>query len=285
MSVGLQGVSFERVVGRPVEDAPRIVVTIENRDPIDLLDFTASLTALAREHEATMRATRPSLDIEETRLLVVDVRRGSIVLELLPALAPLVSTVEFANAAIQFVQHISTAFNILREFGGRLSDPTTQQLKNMNDMVQTIVKDTDGSLHVGVKHSDGRVIQEILIRRDSARLISENSQAQRKEIELEKLGAVAYPRVLMRLHQTSVEDLKVGKKASEKGIVESIDATPRHLIYVSDLAGQRIKDVILEPDGNPYQKGFVVDLDVETVSGRPRAYRILQVHEVIDLED
>ena len=89
----------------------------------------------------------------------------------------------------------------------------------------------------------------------------------------------------MTLHQSSVEGLKIGKKTSEKGIVERIDQVPRTLIYASDLAGQRIKDEILKPDGNPFQKGFIVDLDVETVGGRPKVYRVIAVHEVIDLDE
>jgi hypothetical protein len=89
----------------------------------------------------------------------------------------------------------------------------------------------------------------------------------------------------MHLHQSSVEDLKVGKRTSEKGIVEAVDMTPRALIYASDLAGQQIKEVILEPGGNPYQKAFVIDMDVETVNGRPRAYRVLEVHQVLDLDE
>lgn len=89
----------------------------------------------------------------------------------------------------------------------------------------------------------------------------------------------------MRLHQSSVDGLKVGKRTSEKGIVERIDMIARPLIYVSELAGQRIKSEILKPDGNPYQKAFLVDVDMETINGRPRAYRILEVHDVLDLDE
>lgn len=283
MAVGLRSGGNVPQSHKIAEDVPHIVIVIENQDPIDLLDFTASLTALAREHEATMRATRPGIDVDETRLLIVDVRKGSIVLELLPALAPLVATVEYANTAIEFVKHIAGAVTVLGRPGGRLENATTQQLKNMNDMVHSVVKDTNVSLQIAVKHTNGEVIQEIVVKKEDGRHIVENARAQR--LELEGKGSASHQRVLMHLHQSSVENLKVGKKTSEKGIVESLDPIPRTLIYASDLAGQRIKDAILEPGGNPYQKGFVVDLDVETIGGRPRVYRVLAVHDVIDLED
>lgn len=265
------------------EDAAHIVVTIENRDPIDLLDFTASLTGLAREHESRIRADRPGVDVEETRLLIIEVRKGSIILEMVPALAPIVGTMEFTNTAVDFVKHLGSLMGPLKKPGGRVEDPTTAQLKNVTDAVQAIVRDSNGALRVEARIKTGRVLQEFIIDKDDATVIEANAIEQRREIESAR--SVAYPRVLMRLHQSSVEDLKVGKKTSEKGIVESIDLTPRPLIYASDLAGRRIKDEIFKPDGNPFQKGFVVDLDVETVNGRPKAYRVVDVVEVIDLDD
>ena len=36
---------------------------------------------------------------------------------------------------------------------------------------------------------------------------------------------------------------------------------------------------------NIFKKGFVVDVDIETRQGRPVAYRVKNVHQVIDLPD
>lgn len=268
---------------RVEDDVPLIVVVIENNDPIDLLDFTASLTGLAREHEARVRAERPGVEVEETRLLIVEVRKGSIILEMLPALAPIVATMEYANTAVSFVQHMSKLVGLVKVPGGRLADPTTAQLRNLTDTVQSVVRDSKGRLKIEARYKNGRVLQELIIEKDEAVTIEANVIEQRREIE--KAKSVAYPRVLMRLHQSSVEDLRVGKRTSEKGIVESIDMTPRTLIYASDIAGQRIKEEIMKPDGNPFQKGFVIDLDVETVGGKPRVYRVIDVFDVIDLDD
>lgn len=265
------------------DEVPRIVVVIENSEPIDLLDFTSSLTGLAKEHEARMRADNPGLDIEETRLLIMEVRKGSIIMEMLPAFAPIVSTMEITNTAVSFVEHLTHLAERLRKPGGRLEDPTTAQLKNLTDTVQAVVRDSTGRLSIEARYKNGKVLQELIIEKDDAITIEANSVAQRRELEQAK--SVPYPRVLMRLHQSSVENLRIGKRTSEKGIVESIDATPRPLIYASDLAGQRIKDEISKADGNPFQKGFVIDLDVETVGGRPRVYRVVEVYDIIDLDE
>lgn len=266
-----------------MSDGAKIVLEIQNEAPIDLVDFTKSLTGLAREHEASLRRSRPSIPIEETRLLVVDVRKGSIILEMVAALAPFVTTAETVNTAADFIGNLSSAFNFLRKTDGRLPDANTQQLKNLGDTVAAIAADTNGQLKIYARHENGEVIQEFRVTKDDAQKIQNNAIAQRRE--LEHASTEQLRRVIMRLHQSSVDDLRVGKKTSEKGIVERIDLIPRTLIYVSDAAGRRIKNEILKPDGNPYQKGFIVDLDVETYNGRPRAYRILEVHDVIDLEE
>lgn len=279
----------DRIGSRPrgpydaASDAAFIEIVIKNEDPIDLLDFTASLTGVAREHEARIRSLRPGIDVDETRLLITEIRKGSIILELLPTLAPFVSSVEITNTAFEFVTHMKRVFSQLREPGGRAEEATTQQLKNMGDTVHAILKDNNGEMAIAARYQNGDILQEIVVTKQDARFINENVKAQRKE--LEDRSSTVLKKVLMRLHQSSVESLKVGKRTTEKGIVEHIDPTPRALVYVSDLAGQRIKDEILKPEGNPFQKGFVVDLDVETVAGKPRVYRILEVHDIIDLED
>lgn len=265
------------------DGAARIVIEIRNEQPIDLLEFTASLTGLAREHEATLREARPELPVDETRLLIVDVRKGSIILELLPVLAPFISAAEFTNTAVAFVENFAKAIGHLKLPGGRLPDAKTQRLKNMIDAVLALSRDPGGEMSISARLRDGDTLQELVVRREEARQVVENASAQRKEIE--QTQDVVYEKVLMRLHQSSVDALRVGKRTSEKGIVERIDLVPRTLVYVSDHAGRVIKGEILKPEGNPFQKGFIVDLDVETVGGRPRVYRILAVYEVIDLEE
>lgn len=264
-------------------DAARLVVEYHNSKPIDLLEFSASLEALAREHQSHMHSDRPGLDIDETRLLIIDVRKGSIILELTAALAPIISTMEVTNTAITFIEHFKKFGIPLASRNGRAPDASTQQLKNMGDTVQAIASDREGQFVIAARYSNGEVIQEFRVESEGARNMVENAQAQRREIE--DRSSSALNRVLMRLHQSSVADPKVGKRTTEKGVIERIDLTPRTLVYVTDLVGQRIKSQILQPDGNPYSKGFIVDVDIETVGGRPKVYRILEVHEVLDLSD
>ena len=56
-------------------------------------------------------------------------------------------------------------------------------------------------------------------------------------------------------------------------------------MYASELAEQRIKHEIRESEDNVYKKGFVVDVNVKMVNGRPSVYAVTNLHEIIDLDD
>ena len=51
------------------------------------------------------------------------------------------------------------------------------------------------------------------------------------------------------------------------------------------MSEQRIKHVIREADENIFKKGFVVDVLVLHKGTRPIAYKLTDVHDVIDLPD
>jgi hypothetical protein len=51
------------------------------------------------------------------------------------------------------------------------------------------------------------------------------------------------------------------------------------------MARERIEDEIREDEKNVYKKGFLVDCYVEKFNGKPVAYRITQIHDIIPLPD
>ena len=265
------------------EDAARVEIVFSNADPIELLDFTASLVGVAREYQVAVQRANPEIRVEETKLVIVEIRKGSAIVELVPLLLPFISEYDKLKPVFDFLKDVKWGLDLLKIPGGRLPDPTTARLKSLNDMVTAVAKDSAGSLRIAARHKEKGVLQEVLVLRDEARTVQTNIAAQR--LEINDRTAVEYPGVLMRLHQSSVSDATVGKRTSEKGVIERIDAMPRPLIYASDLAAQMIKGEILRPHGNPYKKLFAVDVDVEMISGSPRAYRILNVSDIVDDED
>ena len=85
--------------------------------------------------------------------------------------------------------------------------------------------------------------------------------------------------------QTNTKSSPLGKRSGELVTVEKISHRPLPLVYASQMAEDRIKhEITVEPD-NVYKKGFVVDLNVDQRAGKPIAYSVMNVHQVIDLPD
>ena len=104
--------------------------------------------------------------------------------------------------------------------------------------------------------------------------------------ELEAKTDENQARVLLRFVRPSVEAGKPGKKGGERAIIESIANRAMPILYASDLAEQRMRHEKIQLEGNVFRALFDVSVNVElTASGRPIAYRITEVHGVIDDED
>ena len=89
----------------------------------------------------------------------------------------------------------------------------------------------------------------------------------------------------MSFTRSDVGEAKVGKSTGERVMIEELHKKPLALTYASELAEERIKHEIREADDNVFKKGFMVDVNVKTVKGKPAAYAVVEVHDVIDLPD
>lgn len=268
----------------------KLVLEFNNDAPIDLLDFTNALTAIALEHTAAIQNARQGISPEDTRLLLLDVRKGSIIMELVSLTTMFLSQAETINTSVDFVKNLSSWASALRNPGGRMPVPegqphsvTVKHINNFQKIAKPVMDDPNGRFSLYAKLQEGNALSEFVLTREAASTSYQNLEDQRRE--LDQTESRVHKKVIMRLHQLSADSLKTGKKSSEKGIIEQVDMIPRTLIYVSELAGQRIKEEITNSDGNTLKKVFVVDVNVETIDGKPKAYRIINLHDIIDLDD
>ena len=91
--------------------------------------------------------------------------------------------------------------------------------------------------------------------------------------------------VLMVFWQSNLKEADIGKRSGEKVLIEDVTRTPLAIVYDSDLAEEKIKGIIRDGDQNIYKLGFYVTCRVERLNDRPVAYRISEVHDVIELPD
>lgn len=264
-----------------------IVLNVDTKNPIELGDFVSGFTAISSQYDKFIRERYPDL-AGESRIFVREVRAGSIEADLVPWALLGVSAVINAMDQVLIVEAFVRAYgarlsNYFRE-GGRDAEASKSDLKDFMGAVAAIANDPDGKATLKAVYFEGsakKVKAAIAFDTPQARQAVRQIEGQR--LEIEHRSSADYTRVLMVFSQSNIKDTTVGKRTGERVTIESILEKDLPLIYASDLAEQQIKHEIRVADENVYKKGFVVDVNVETRGGNAVAYRVTNVHQVIDL--
>ncbi|MEL7150156.1 MAG: hypothetical protein AAGK71_05450 [Pseudomonadota bacterium] len=163
---------------------------------------------------------------------------------------------------------------------------TKSDLKHWAGAVEGIARDPEASATLeAATFEDGKrqVKATFTFRSSEARQIENVIDGEFER--LDKRKQADHERVLMVFTRSDVGDAPVGKPSGERVLIEEISEKPLGVTYGSELAEERVKHEIRESDENIYKKGFNVDVKVQSRAGKPVAYSILHVHEVIELPD
>lgn len=256
-------------------------------EPIEVSEFVAAFTAVAAEYSRFSKG-RGDQDNEAT-LFVSEVKQGSIIAQLIPMLPLLAGTIEGMSAIItaeDFVQRYGGRLAAYLTPGGRVPDATKTELKDFSEQVAAIATHPNSNLELAaieIKDGQRKVKAAFKFNTSEAREIQERVAEHRRE--LDHISTNDHERVLMIFTQSNTKSSPLGKRSGELVTVETISRKPLALIYASPLAEERIKhEITVEPD-NVFKKGFVVDLNVNERGGKPIAYSVTHVHQVIELPD
>lgn len=270
------------------EDA-HLILRIETRTPIELHDFVAAFVGFGSQFERFHDREYP----EETTgagFYVREVRAGSIIAELVPyagaAAAPvlggLMAGVKHANDLKKFVENYGASITKYFKRGGREPKATKGDLTDFHKTVRAVAHDPAASLSLAV-YEDGE--QRVAFQFDTTQAKEAEHNILEHRQELERTTAADHHKVLMVFTKTGVAHAKTGKRSGETVQIESLHPRPLPIVYASTLAEERIRHEIAEADDNVYKKAFDVDVNVEMRAGKPIAYRLVAVHDVIDLPE
>lgn len=263
-----------------------ITIRVSHEADIGLEKLTLGLMSFASQYQRFIREKYPQAEDHESDLLVHSVTEGSIFVELFGALQPLFQGMDNYLIFRDFVHHFGIKFSALQVPGGRIDETSVKELKELSHIAELATAAGSSAdleaLEYQSETKGRKSAAKLTFRPKEARTVLENAQDQIREIS----GGTSdrHDGVLMRLHQTNLDQPSADRSSGEKGIIEAISDHPRRLVYANDLSGQRIKGAWSEGQ-SPYELGFTVDVDVQTVNGKPRAYRITAVHDVFPLDE
>ena len=267
---------------------PHLILTLDTKEPIELGDFVGAFTSVGNEYERFIKQTNPDLPGNAT-MYVREVRKGSIVADMLPWIAytaPFIAEMDKALIVEQFVRLWGSRFRALLGRGKTAVPETRSELKDWSDAVRAVATDPDASVKLeAAVFEDGKKKIRAAFKFDTKEARKAQKTIETRQRRLEKKEHADHQRVLMRFTRSDIGDVSVGKPSGERVKIEEISDRALALVYASELAEQRIKHEIRDADENVYKKGFVVDVNVRSSGGRPVAYAVTHVHQVIDLPD
>jgi hypothetical protein len=270
------------------ESPVHLTYTLDTKEPVELGDFVAQFVAIGNEFDRFVKEQHKDL-AGDASFFVKEVRKGSTIVDMIPAMAVVAPFI--ANA-----DQVMIVEDFVRRWGNRLSAlindqkkdaPTTpQEFKDFSKAVAAIARDPNATsrLEAAVFEDGARKV------RCSFEFTTVEARAAEKVIEhrqheLEKPTQEPHERVLMVFTRSDVHSASLGKPSGEKVLIEEISEKSISLTYGSDLAEQKLKHEIREADENVYKKGFIVDVHTKMVRGKPVAYAVTHVHDVIDIEE
>ncbi|MBO9403411.1 hypothetical protein [Shimia sp. R9_3] len=269
-------------------ESPKAVLTLtlDNSQPIELGAFVSAFTSLAVDYRKSLENKGIDADAE---IYITEVRSGSIVADLMPVVATafpaVVSSVEQIGQAIDFVNRWADRLNSLKQ--GLVPEGLTKsELKTFTDAVQAVANDPNGNqILEAATFEDGKREVKATFKFSSRDALNITKTIDAECKRLEEHSNRDHKRVLMYFTRSDIGDAPVEKRSGERAVISSITEKALPIMYASTLAEHKIKHEIREADENIFKKGFSVDVSVEYRGDRPIVYKILAVHQVLELPE
>lgn len=273
------GKSYSAAVG---ESKAYLTLTLDLKEPIEIEEFAKVFAGLGGMFDDYLKQEHPEMR-GTANLFVREVRDGSIVADLVPSIPDMIGYMDNVLIVLGFGSLFSKR---VRGFitGSWMEKASKSQLNHVTNVLTAVATDPNGSARIEtVAYRENGEERELI-----ANFTSQEARAAVQVIEDQKRSLDAKegydePMALLTFERPAKSVAGVGKRTGEKAVIEKISTKPLPVIYASDMAQKSIKSAFQSE--NVFKQGFVVDVNVERRNGKPIAYRIMNLHQTIDLPD
>jgi len=248
-----------------------LTVKLDNRVPVELGAFTSGMQALAALYARHAAVVGEEVNGEEVRLHIRSVASGSIIVDLVALGATISPILEHAKSIVGFAHTLKDLFDFAK--GKRAAPPDSldrTDLKLGRDFLGVAARDPQSNVQVNA--AEGTVVTVNVVNMTG---LEAGGAQQRLEhyLAMDKLPATGmHPGVLFYWKQAKEGDSKAGNR----GVIESISPKAIRTRFSDPKMHQAMMEDAL------FKRAYVVDVKVETVSGNPALYTILNVIESMD---
>lgn len=195
-------------------------------------------------------------------------------------MAALIPFIENANVIFDFAAHIKSTYDFFIKGEGAKPELDIQECKNYKDVLGIVASDPRGTMSIGAinKADKGNVYSNCTFNFGDSNSAQNQLWKNIEELKAKEPIAEVYNRVLMQIYQLRNDSSNdVGNKA----IIDDI-APGKKVSLLFD--SEELKSTILFSEANPTQKDFQVDVKVQTINGKLNAYKVIALHDIIDLD-
>lgn len=262
-------------------EANAILVHIEHSRPIEINEFTRSLNAIGSLFSSYVKKEGGSKEMAQAKLYVEKIEEGSIDIILVEIItAGLIPFAENVNTILNFSSYLKKTIEYFTKSIGPKPELDLQEAKDLKDVFAITSGDNKGTTSIGalVKDNKGYVFNNCTF------TFNESNSAQNqieRDIELCRQTSPdgdVYSRQLMTIYQMR-SDMRTD--CGNKAAIDAISKRKLGVVFETDA----LKERILHSDENPAKKAFLVDVVVLTSGGKPVAYKVMALHDVVDLEE
>ena len=252
----------------------KLEITINNEKPVVLADLTLALLGVGQQFERFIENETNEQHQVGAELFIKDVRSGSIIVELVAQVMPVVPLLWQGGSLLEWVNH---AKSVIEWLNGKLANPpkdlTKNDLKQWNNILEPVAKDSGSQMNFTVSQG-GQVINQVFINSEQANAAQNGIRRQLEKLD-EPDDHVQRKRVMIWSQTKFTDNARTGDRA----VIESITTTPVKVIFENNA----VKKAMLA--GDPrfqrqwHELAYIVDVRVQTVRGIPKVYTIINYHD------
>ena len=271
----------QKITVMKAKEADAILVHIEHSKPIEVSEFVKSINAIGNLFSTFAKKNGSTKDMSQAKLYVEKIEEGCIDIFLVEnVMASMLPFVENMNILLEFSLYLKGAIEYFAKGKGRKPDLELQEMRDLKDVFAITSGDNHGETSIGAlaKENKGCIFNGCTFN------FQESNSAQNqleRAIEVSRKSNPAgemYTRQLMTIYQMrSDRHTDYGNKA----VIDAISKRKLGVVFETE----DLKEKILHSDENPTKKAFLVDVIVQTVNGKPAAYKVMALHDIVDLEE
>ena len=243
-----------------------ILFHIEHSKPIEISEFVTSLNAIGNLFSLFAKKNGDCKEAAKSKLYVEKIEEGCI-------------DIILCEIILEFSSYIKNVLDFFTEGVGLKTDLDLNECKNFKDLALVTAGDNNGITTIGAinKGDKSNIYYNCTFNFQEGNSAQNQLEKEIKSIKSVQPVTDMYSRQLMTIYQMR-SDMETDK--GNMAVIDAISKNKMAVVFETD----ELKEMILHSDSNPTKKAYLVDVVLLTVNGKIAAYKVMALHDVIDLE-